>query len=129
MLPSPRTIQLTRMNGRSGWRRLVAGPTLALLVLSVIGSPLSTGSAEGSCPAPQGSGMPTLVSDVDHDACTHAGLGLCVSANGCVTVSAALRSTAPSFTAAPVILVVGTVGAVRHELFRSSPPTPPPDLV
>jgi len=109
-------------------RRLLASVMLVTVVASFAAPP-----HVGSCPEP---GTPfagrTLVAamDMDHGACAHPGAGPCLTASGCVSAPSALRSASAAVASRLTAVLVRPV-AVPHyaDLFRTGPPTPPPNSI
>jgi len=110
---------------------VVGAPTLMLFLLSAIGATLSSeiSAAREHCPPTQSANASSLVADLGHIACAHPGLGPCLSALGCVTPLAPLGSAGPSFSAVSVTVGVAALATAHRDLFRTRPPTPPPDLI
>lgn len=107
-------------------KRLFASLVLAAFALSFAVPPYA-GTRE-PCPGADGT-TTTTVAAPGHSTCYHGGANPCMNAVGCVAVAPAL--------AAPVLLFVGPdhllvfsarLDSRSGDLFRTGPPTPPPDL-
>jgi hypothetical protein len=108
-------------------RRLLASVILAGLALSY-----ATPVLAGSCPlAPTtNSGAPVLLAGMDDSACEHIDAAPCVSALGCVTAAPALSSLDVLLVVPTNLIVFGAPPAPCHgDLYRTGPPTPPPNHI
>ena len=110
---------------------LVGVPTLGLFLLSLIGSPLfaNMSATRTHCPPTQTANVRTVLAGLEHADCAHTGLGPCLGATGCVTLPVALHSGTPSIVPVSLMTLAAVYEILPHTLFRSSPPTPPPDLI
>jgi hypothetical protein len=116
---------------RSTIRRLLASLMLASIALFFM-TPLlaATVALPGDCPpAPAGRG-PVLVAGMDGAACEHTDAGLCVTALGCVSIAPAVRPAPAVLVNSPRLTVVGVAPiAPAGDLYRTGPPTPPPNHI
>jgi hypothetical protein len=109
-------------------RRLLASLTLAVLALSLVAPSLAGGrGATWDCPlAPAGG--PALVAGMDGGGCEHTDVGPCLTGLGCIAVAPAIRPAAASFVTPARLLALGAPPAPHlGDLYRTGPPTPPPD--
>ena len=117
---------------RHALRRLLASVTLAVLALS-FAAPLAGGAvrpASHSCPMAPTGGAPVLVAGMDGGACEHADVGPCLPGFGCVTVPPAIRPVAALFVTPARLIVLGAPPAPHFgDLYRTGPPTPPPNQI
>jgi hypothetical protein len=112
-------------------RRALASLMLTALVLSLV-SPLVAGGAAATrdCPLVPRGGPPALVAGVDGGACEHTDAGVCLTALGCVSVAPAIRPAAALLITSTRLIVLGAAPTPRaHDLFRTGPPTPPPNHI
>ncbi len=116
---------------QSTMRRLLAGVMLAGLALSY-GVPLLARGASTECPAALATGhrAPVLMAGMDGGACEHTDAAPCMSTLGCVTVAPAI-ALAPTPFVIPTSVIVMAARPAPHfgDLFRTGPPTPPPNQV
>ncbi|MGH7522621.1 MAG: hypothetical protein ACREMI_15205 [Gemmatimonadales bacterium] len=106
-------------------RRLLASVLLAGLALSY-----ATPLLAAACPlAPTTkSGAPVLLQGLDDGACEHTDAAPCVSTLGCVTAAPAMRSLKMVLVVPANLIVLVAPPAPRHgDLYRTGPPTPPPN--
>jgi len=77
--------------------------------------------------APRG-GAPALVAGMADGACEHTDVGPCLAALGCVTAPPAIRPAA-ALLVTPTRLIVLGGAPTSHigDLYRTGPPTPPPN--
>jgi len=110
-------------------RRVLVSVTLAALVLS-LASPLVAGGAARDCPLVPREGVPALVAGMDGGACEHTDAGVCLTALGCVSVVPGIRPAAAFFIFSARLIVLAPRPAPHFgDLFRTGPPTPPPNLI
>jgi hypothetical protein len=112
-------------------RRVLASVVLAALVLSLV-SPLLAGGAAATrdCPLVPGGGAPALVAGMDGGGCEHADAGPCLTALGCVTAAPAIRPAAALLLTPTRVIVLGAAPTPQvGDLYRSGPPTPPPNSI
>lgn len=104
---------------------------LAGLALSFALPPLVGGAAASrDCPLAPSGGAPALVAGMDAGACEHTDVGPCLTTLGCVTAAPAVRPVAALFVASARLIVLGTPPAPHLEdLYRTGPPTPPPNHI
>ena len=117
---------------RAAIARVFASAVLAAFTLSVVAPSMEAASVSRECPFAPGSGAiaPAVVSATPDGACGHTVAGPCLAALGCLT-------TAPAITLVPTLLVISNSLIVLPpcpapyfgDLFRTSPPTPPPNLI
>lgn len=112
-------------------RRLLASVMLAGLALSYATPLVAGGSASLACPlAPTKSGAPVLLAGMDDGACEHTDAAPCVSTLGCVTAAPAIRTLEVVLVVPTNLIVLGAPPAPRHgDLYRTGPPTPPPNQI
>jgi hypothetical protein len=112
-------------------RRLLASLTLAVLALSLVAPALAGGrAAPRDCPLAPAGGGPAFVAGMDGGSCEHTDVGPCLTALGCVAAAPAIRPAATSFVASAGMIVLGTPPAPHPgDLYRTGPPTPPPNSV
>jgi hypothetical protein len=111
--------------------RVLASVTLAALVLSLV-SPLLAGGAAATrdCPLGPSEGAPALVAGTDGAACEHSDAGVCLTALGCVTVASAIQPEAAFLVTSPRLIVLGAAPTPQvGDLYRTGPPTPPPNHI
>jgi hypothetical protein len=110
-------------------KRGLASVVLAVVVLSFVTPPLG-GGATRECPLAPGGGGPVLVAGMDGSACEHTDVGPCLAALGCVTAAPAIRPAAALLTI-PTRLIVLAAAPTPHvgDLYRTGPPTPPPNHI
>lgn len=119
---------------RATLRRVLASFMLAGLVLSLAAPSLLSGARIArDCPLAPGSGArgPALVHAMPDDgACDRSDAGACLGTLGCVIVSPAI-AIVPTLLVVPNRLIVLNPRPAPHfgDLFRTGPPTPPPDLI
>ena len=116
---------------RSRIRRLLASLMLASMALFLV-TPLlaATVVPSGDCPlAPTGRG-PVLTAGMDGAPCEHVEAGPCLAALGCVGVPPVIRP-APLLLVNSSRMILAGVASIphAHDLFRSRPPTPPPNHI
>ena len=104
---------------------------LAVVVLSFITPPLAFGApATGDCPLAPGGGGPVLVAGMDPGACEHTDVGPCLAALGCVTAALAIRPAAACLVTSARLIVLGAAPTPHvGDLYRTGPPTPPPNHI
>jgi len=112
-------------------KRGLASVVLAVVVLSFVTPPLAGGAAAtGDCPLTPGGGGPVLVAGMDDGACEHTDAGPCLRALGCVTAAPAIRPTAILLVTPTRLIVLGAASTPQvGDLYRTGPPTPPPNQV
>ncbi len=115
---------------QSTMRRVLASVTLAALTLSFAASSAEAGWAAARCPLPPAnqSHGPVLVAAMPAGVCEHTAAGPCVATLGCVTVAPAI-ALVPTFLVVPNSVMVLAARPAPHfgDLFRTGPPTPPPN--
>ena len=112
-------------------RRVLVSVMLAALVLSLV-SPLLAGAvaATRDCPLVPGGGAPALVAGMDGGGCEHADAGPCLTALGCVTAAPAIRPAAALLLTPTRVIVLGAAPTPQvGDLYRTGPPTPPPNQI
>ncbi|HUC40085.1 MAG TPA: hypothetical protein VMR92_04570 [Gemmatimonadales bacterium] len=112
-------------------RRLLAGVLLAGLVLSY-GIPLRARGAATECPAAPATGhrAPVLMPGMDGGACEHTDAAPCVSTLGCSASAPAVRSLGLALVVPAKLIVFGAPPAPHFgDLYRTGPPTPPPNQI
>ena len=114
--------------------RVLAIALLMAFLLPSAAPLLAGGSGSMRCPE-TASGMgngtaASLVAGTDGAACQHTATGPCVSPLGCTTPGPAIR-TADGALGIPASLIALGVppAAPLDDLYRSGPPTPPPNLI
>lgn len=109
-------------------RRLVASVILLALMQSLAAPPHAPA---GACPEKDGtSGPPTLVAAMDHGACAHPGAGPCLAAIGCLGAPQALRPAGTVVESRLTAVLIRPVAVPQYaDLFRTGPPTPPPNAI
>ena len=117
------------MTRRSTSRRMLASLMLASMALFLV-TPLlaATVVPSGDCPlAPTGRG-PVLAAGMDGAPCEHVEAGPCVVALGCVGVPPVIRPASVLLVNASRMILAGAASIPHADgLFRSRPPTPPPN--
>jgi len=110
-------------------KRGLASVVLAVVVVLFVTPPLG-GGATRECPLAPGGGGPALVAGMADGACEHTDVGPCLAALGCVTAAPAIRP-APALLVTPTRLIVLGAAPTSHigDLYRTGPPTPPPNQV
>jgi hypothetical protein len=112
-------------------RRVLASLTLAALVLSWEAPSIATRSpAPPGCPftSSEGDGAPALVAG--NGACDHTDAGPCLDRLGCVTVAPAIALVPTPLVVPSGLITLGTRTAPRlGDLYRTGPPTPPPNQI
>ncbi len=119
------------LRGARTVRRLLAGVMLAGLALSY-GVPLLARGASTECPATPATGhrAPVLMAGMDGGACQHTDAAPCVSTLGCIASAPALRSLGLALVVPATLIVLGTPPAPHlGDLYRTGPPTPPPNQI
>ncbi len=112
-------------------RRLLASVTLAVVALSLVSPQVVGGrAATRECPLAPAAGGPALVAGMDGGACEHTDVGPCLTAFGCATVAPAIRPVAALFVTPARLIVLGASPATHFgDLYRTGPPTPPPNQI
>lgn len=121
---------MTTLRRRSAIRRILASVMLAGLALS-FAMPLASGADAGrDCPLAPSGGAPALVAGMDSGACEHIDVGPCLTTLGCATAAPAIRPSAALFVSPAKLIVLGAP-PVPHlgDLYRTGPPTPPPNQI
>ena len=111
-------------------RRLLASLMLAGLALSSA-APLA-GRAPGDCPAAPATNhtIPALSVGMSDANCEHTDAAPCVSSLGCVVSPPAVAALDAGFLVPSSLTVIGMVpSSPLGDLYRTGPPTPPPDLI
>lgn len=110
-------------------RRVLASVMLAALVVSLAAPLLAGGTAVSErCPLAPGGGAPQLDAAMGDGACEHTAPGPCVAALGCVTVAPAIRPTPTVLVTSTRLIVLGAAPTPQAgDLYRTGPPTPPPN--
>lgn len=108
-------------------RRILGSLLLAGFLMS-LGAPLAPAAKE--CPRSEAaSGAPALTMAMQ-DGCQHADAGVCLTALGCATVAPAIRPAGALLVTPTRLIVLGAVPAPRvGDLYRTGPPTPPPNQI
>ena len=113
-------------------RRLLASVMLVGLSLWFALPPLA-GEAIRDCPpgAPRGGDSGSvLVAAMDGGACEHTRVGPCLTALGCVTAAPAIRPAAALLLTPTRVIVLGAAPTPQvGDLYRTGPPTPPPNQI
>ena len=113
-------------------RRMVASVMLVAVALSFVAPSIGAAAAPvGDCPlAPPGERHATVVHAMPDSACEHTGPGPCLSTLGCLAAPPAIAMPAANFVV-PTTLIVLAVRPATHfgDLFRTGPPTPPPNQI
>lgn len=112
-------------------RRLLASLTLASMAL-FLGAPLlsATRAPSGDCPPAAAGRGPVLAAGMDGDACEHTDAGPCVTALGCVTIAPAIRPAPTLLVTSATLTVLGAAPTPQAgDLYRTGPPTPPPNRI
>lgn len=112
-------------------RRLLASVMLAGLTLTYA-TPLAAGAGSFGCPlAPaRGNSSPVLLADMDDGACEHIDAAPCVATLGCVTAAPAIRSSRVALVVPTTLILLGALPAPHlGDLYRTGPPTPPPNQI
>ena len=79
---------------------------------------------------PPGGGAPALVAGLEGGGCEHTDAGPCVSALGCVTAAPAIRPAAVLLLTPARLIVLGAAPTPQvGDLYRTGPPTPPPNHI
>lgn len=112
-------------------RRVLASVMLAGLALSLVAPALAGGTVATGCPlVPRDGGAPHLVAGMDDGVCEHTDIGPCVAALGCPTVLPAIRPSALQLVTPTRLIALGTASAPHGgDLYRTGPPTPPPNQI
>ena len=121
-----------RVRQRSRGQRILASIMLASFALSLTVPSLATGLAVSrDCPLAPTSGHQgsVVVNPMTDGTCEHTGAGPCLGALGCVTAPPVI-AIVPTFLVVPnnLIVLVTRSAAPFGDLFRTGPPTPPPNL-
>lgn len=125
------TLRTPTIVRRAVLRRVLASLTLAGLVLS-LAAPLllAGGSSARDCPFAPATGLhgAVLANALPEGDCEHTVPGPCVATLGCVTVAPAI-ALVPTLLAVPNNLIALAPRPAPHfgDLFRTGPPTPPPN--
>mgnify|MGYP003579175335 CR=1 FL=1 len=122
--------RMTRLTSGRATRRFLASVMLAWLAMS-FATPLATGAGAGrDCPMAPSGGAPALIAGMDGGACEHTDVGPCLTTLGCVTAGPAIRSVAALFVSPARLTVLGAPPAPHlGDLYRTGPPTPPPNQI
>jgi len=120
------------MRWQSTVRRMFASMTLAALALSFVAPSIEAAAAPlRDCPlAPEGERHAMVVHAMPDSACEHTGPGPCLGTLGCLAAPPAIAMPAANFVV-PTTLIVLAVRPATHfgDLFRTGPPTPPPNHI
>ena len=111
-------------------RRLFASVMLAGLAVSYA-APLA-GRAAGDCPVAPATNhdVPTLSVGMRDGSCEHADAAVCFSTMGCIVPPPAAATGVTTFVVPSSLIVTGVLPSTPFgDLYRSGPPTPPPDLI
>lgn len=122
-----------RPGRQSTIRRVLASVMLAALTLSFAASSAGAGwvAAQGCPPAPANQSRgPALVAAMPDGMCEHLAAGPCLATLGCVTVAPAI-ALVPTLLVVPNSVIVLAARPAPHfgDLFRTGPPTPPPNQI
>jgi len=111
-------------------RRVLASLMLVGLALSY-GAPLVARSAALSCPlAPATGTAPVVTAAMDDGSCPHTDAAPCVSPLGCIASAPAVQVSGVAFVIPVSVIVTGALPAsLLGDLFRTGPPTPPPNQI
>ena len=106
------------------FRRVLASLTLGALALTWAPPP--------GCPVTpsRGGGAPAIGAAMADAACDHTAAGPCMGALGCVTVAPAIANV-PTTLVVPADLITFAIRPAPQfgDLFRTGPPTPPPNQI
>lgn len=105
---------------------------LAAVALSLFAPSIGAAAAPvGDCPlGPTGERHAIVAHEMPDSACEHTGPGPCLGTLGCLAVPPAI-ALAPANVVVPTTLILLAVRPVAHfgDLFRTGPPTPPPNQI
>ena len=111
-------------------RRLLASLMLAGLAFSYA-APLA-GRAAADCPVGPATNhnVPTLSVGMADGSCEHADAALCFSTLGCLVPPPAAAPCVTTFVVPSSLIITGVLPSTPFgDLYRTGPPTPPPDLI
>ncbi|HET9386894.1 MAG TPA: hypothetical protein VFO67_17305 [Gemmatimonadales bacterium] len=109
-------------------KQLSASLALAAFLIS-IAVPARGGVVQPGCPGDAGTAAPAAVAASD-STCDHGGAGPCMDALGCVAMAPALTARRALLVTPDHLLVFSArLGARSGDLFRTGPPTPPPNQI
>lgn len=115
---------------QAGQRRTVASLMLVVFLLASALLP-TTGrvSPTSDCPFGAGANAPSVVAAMSHNMCGHAAESSCLVL-ACGVVAPAIRPVATALVPATGLILI-QVGAARQfvDLYRTGPPTPPPNQI
>jgi hypothetical protein len=120
------------MTSGTEMRRVLASVTLAALVLSLVSPLLAGGATDDGCPLAPKTGSPAsvLTAGMDGGGCEHMDAGVCLTGLGCVTVAPAIQPAAAFLVTSTRLIVLGAAPTPQvGGLYRTGPPTPPPNQI
>lgn len=109
-------------------KRIFAGLMLAAFLLPSALLPIA-GRVAPDCPIGAGANAPSVVAAMSDSMCGHAAESACLTL-ACGVVTAAIRPVATALVPAAGLILI-QVGAARQfvDLYRTGPPTPPPNRI
>lgn len=111
---------------------MLASVMLAGLAFSYAAPLLAGGATDVGCPLAPKTGSPAsvLTAGMDGGGCEHMDAAPCMSALGCVASAPAIRSLRVALVIPSTLIVLGVPSAPQFgDLYRTGPPTPPPNQI